>query len=225
MPQPRRSRETKLAARKAASFLFLPTNSNCDSDSRHIAFCAKYCLTLSHFVRLYVHLVWTPILMPKTKSTSVFDFISLRKKLGFNQAEMANRMGLGSRAYFKLEQEPDSINIRHIMLARMVSLQQAVMNKDRSLAEKVISDLAIAYSQLPPTAWVVFHGRGRFMRAASTPSNGGQTMEIFKTEVEAKAAAKRWLRNGERVSAGTLIGNTTGRAIHPQEIEAWLEAD
>jgi DNA-binding XRE family transcriptional regulator len=163
--------------------------------------------------------------MPKIKPVPVFDFISLRKKLGFNQAEMANRMGLGSRAYFKLEQEPDSINVRHIMLARMVSLQEAVMNRDKSLAEKVIGDLATAYSQLPPTAWVVFHGRGRFMRAASSPSNGGQTMDIFQTEVEAKAAAKRWLKNGESVSAGTLIGNTTGRAIHPQEIETWLKAD
>jgi hypothetical protein len=138
---------------------------------------------------------------------------------------MANRMGLGARAYFTLEQEPNSINVRHIMLAQMVSLREAVMNNDKSLAEKAVGDLATAYSQLPPTAWVVFHGRGRLMRAASSPSNGGHMMEIFKTEVEAKAAAKRWLRNGEKVSAGTLIGNTTGRAINPHEIEAWLETD
>jgi len=162
--------------------------------------------------------------MPPAKAKTAF-FISLRRKLGFNQAEMASRMGLGARAYFTLEQDPNSINVRHMMLAQMVSLQEAVMNKDRSLAEKAVGDLATAYAQLPPTAWVVFHGRGRMMRAASSPSNGGQTMEIFKTEIEAKAAAKRWLRNGERVSAGTLIGNTTGRAIHSHEIENWLDND
>jgi DNA-binding XRE family transcriptional regulator len=163
--------------------------------------------------------------MPKARPKPTFDFVSLRRRLGFNQAQMANRMGLGSRAYFRLEQEPDSINVRHIMLAQMVSLREAVMNKDKSLAEKAVGDLATAYAQLPPTAWVVFHGRGRMLRAASSPSFGGQTMEIFKTEVEAKAAAKQWLSNGERVSAGTLIGNTTGRAIHAHEIKDWLETD
>src|ERR1700736_3521944 len=104
---------------------------------------------------------------------------------------MASRMGLGSRAYFTLEQDPASINARHIMLAQVVSLQEAVVKNDKSLAEKAIGDLATAYAQIPPTAWVVFHGRGRMMRAASSPSNGGQTMEIFKTEVEGTADAKQ----------------------------------
>lgn len=50
-------------------------------------------------------------------------------------------------------------------------------------------------------------------------------MQIFKTEPEAKEAARSWLKNGERVSAGTLIGDSTGRAIHTHELENWLREE
>ena len=83
--------------------------------------------------------------MISRRAKSDFDLISLRKRLGLNQSQMATLMGLGARAYFTLEQEPDSIKPRHMMLARMVSLQEAVMNKDQSLAEKTVGELAIAY--------------------------------------------------------------------------------
>lgn len=76
------------------------------------------------------------------------DIAALRKALGFNQAEMAQKMGLGSRAYFTLEQEPTTVNIRHIMLAENVALAMAVERGDRSLAPRNVAALADKFSKL-----------------------------------------------------------------------------
>lgn len=76
------------------------------------------------------------------------DLIALRKRIGLTQAEMAERMGLGSRAYFTLEQDPASINARHIMLAQMVSLREAVERHDRSLADAAVAALADEFARL-----------------------------------------------------------------------------
>ncbi|MCL2717107.1 MAG: hypothetical protein FWD68_21835 [Alphaproteobacteria bacterium] len=73
----------------------------------------------------------------------------LRKRLGYNQAEMGSRMGLCSRAYFTLEQDPNSINSRHEMVLLMVSLQEAVERGDRSLADPAVASLADSFGRLP----------------------------------------------------------------------------
>lgn len=86
--------------------------------------------------------------MSADKAKKIFDFEKLRKKLGFSQAQMAHRMGLGSRAYFTLEQDPEAINDRHIMLAQMVSLREAVNQKDYTLARPEIRRLAFAYVRM-----------------------------------------------------------------------------
>lgn len=79
------------------------------------------------------------------------DLIALRKRIGLTQAEMADRMGLGARAYFTLEQDPASINARHIMLAQMVSLREAVERHDRSLADTAVAALADEFARLAST--------------------------------------------------------------------------
>lgn len=86
--------------------------------------------------------------MNAVKPESIFDFEALRRRLGFNQAEMANRMGLGSRTYFTLEQEPDAINVRHIKLAEMVALETAVERQDASLLPTRVQNLVRKYASL-----------------------------------------------------------------------------
>lgn len=76
------------------------------------------------------------------------DIQALRKALGFNQAEMASRMGLGARAYFTLEQDPGAVNARHIMLAEHVALTEAVARGDRSLVPENVADLADRFAAI-----------------------------------------------------------------------------
>ncbi|WP_316214269.1 MULTISPECIES: hypothetical protein [unclassified Bradyrhizobium] len=86
--------------------------------------------------------------MPLDKISDGTDLLTLRKALGFNQAEMAKRMGLGARAYFTLEQEPASVNIRHVRLAEYVALSEAVARGDRDLAPRSVAKLADAFAKL-----------------------------------------------------------------------------
>ncbi|WP_050400336.1 hypothetical protein [Bradyrhizobium embrapense] len=76
------------------------------------------------------------------------DIEALRKALGFNQAEMADRMGLGSRAYFTIEKSPEAVNDRHIMLAEHVALTVAVERGDRSLVPSNVADLADRFAKI-----------------------------------------------------------------------------
>ena len=87
--------------------------------------------------------------MALAKISNGNDIAALRKALGFNQAEMAHRMGLGSRAYFTLEQEPTTVNIRHIMLAENVALAMAIERGDRSFVPKNVAALADRFAKLP----------------------------------------------------------------------------
>jgi transcriptional regulator with XRE-family HTH domain len=86
--------------------------------------------------------------MSATKAKEIFSFAELRKRLGFNQAEMANRMGLGARTYWSLEENPGSINVRHAKLAEMVALELAVERQDASLAPPRVADLARAFAAI-----------------------------------------------------------------------------
>lgn len=86
--------------------------------------------------------------MSPTKAKAIFDFEGLRKRLGLNQPEMANRMRISPRTYFSLESDPASISQRHVMLAQLVSLREAVAQDDASLAEKEIAELAHAFQKV-----------------------------------------------------------------------------
>ena len=86
--------------------------------------------------------------MSPAKAKAIFDFQGLRKRLGFNQPEMASKMHMSPRTYFSLETEPNAMNQRHIMLAQLVSLQEAVAQGDASLAEKGIADLCDKFQKI-----------------------------------------------------------------------------
>ena len=86
--------------------------------------------------------------MSPDQAKAIFDFEGLRKKLGFNQAEMAQRMSLGPRTYFSLETEPSAISARHIKLAEMVGLEVAIERSDVSLAPSRIGELARQFADI-----------------------------------------------------------------------------
>jgi DNA-binding XRE family transcriptional regulator len=70
------------------------------------------------------------------------DFAALRKRLGLNQVEMAERMGLSSRAWWEIEKNPEAANTRHAMLADMVSMEVALERKEPALATARMIDKA-----------------------------------------------------------------------------------
>jgi DNA-binding XRE family transcriptional regulator len=86
--------------------------------------------------------------MSPDQAKAIFDFEGLRKMLGFNQAEMAQRMSIGPRTYFSLETEPSAISARHIKLAELVGLEVAVERSDASLAPSRIGGLARRFADL-----------------------------------------------------------------------------
>jgi DNA-binding XRE family transcriptional regulator len=86
--------------------------------------------------------------MSPDQAKAIFDFEGLRKKLGFNQAEMAQRMSVGPRTYFSLETDPAAISARHIKLAEIVGLEIAVERGDVSLAPSRIGELARQFADL-----------------------------------------------------------------------------
>lgn len=84
---------------------------------------------------------------PRTQAPAI-DLLALRKSLGLNQADMAKRMGLGSRAYFGLEVDPRTIRPRHIMLAERASLDVAIEKKDPMLAAATLRQKMIDWAAL-----------------------------------------------------------------------------
>jgi hypothetical protein len=55
-----------------------------------------------------------------------FNLPALRGKLGLDQAQMAECMGLDARDYVELETSPEKVQRRHAMLAHLVSLDVAI---------------------------------------------------------------------------------------------------
>ena len=149
-----------------------------------------------------------------------FDLESLRKRLGFNQSQMAAEMGLSARAYFSLEQDPTSMNQRHIMLAELVSLQSAVERRDPSLAHPTIAKLARDFVSIPLPTWHVYAGR---LTAALTSPTKLSVLHYSGDEEQAKKEAKMLLRRGEIVSVGAISPEGTPlRVIHSHEVEKWI---
>jgi DNA-binding XRE family transcriptional regulator len=75
-------------------------------------------------------------------STSAFDFIALRKRLGLNQAQMAEMLDVSPRTYFSLENDPAAIKPGHVRAAEMLALELAVERGDASLAPERVAELA-----------------------------------------------------------------------------------
>lgn len=86
--------------------------------------------------------------MSPAKARTIFDFEGLRKRLGFNQPEMAGKMHMSPRTYFSLETDPAAISQRHILIAQMVSLKEALERNDRSLADPEALKLADDVSKI-----------------------------------------------------------------------------
>src|ERR1700719_4209680 len=86
--------------------------------------------------------------MSPNEAKKIFDFEGLRKRLGFNQAEMAQRMSIGPRTYFSLETEPTAISARHIRLAELVGLEAAVERGDPSLAPNRVGEISRRFADL-----------------------------------------------------------------------------
>lgn len=94
--------------------------------------------------------------MSPAKAKAIFNFEGLRKRLGFNQSEMASRMHMSPRTYFSLETDPSAISQRHVMIAQMVSLQEALTRGDKSLADTEALALAagvVSIGKRPKVKW------------------------------------------------------------------------
>jgi transcriptional regulator with XRE-family HTH domain len=69
----------------------------------------------------------------RKKSMTNSELVALRKLLGLTQAEMAERMGLGTRAYQSLE-AGETLRTLHILAAERIALALAVERGDPMLA-------------------------------------------------------------------------------------------
>ncbi len=118
--------------------------------------------------------------MSPDQAKAIFDFEELRKKLGLNQAEMAQRMSIGPRTYFSLETEPAAINVRHIRLAELVGLEVAVERGDVSLAPKRISEVARRFSDLSTREEHPMSDRETTLRVRSAISEFERNIEAGK---------------------------------------------
>ena len=77
-----------------------------------------------------------------------FNLPALRGKLGLDQAQMAERMGLDARDYVELERSPEKIQRRHAMLAHLVSLDVAIERGQPNLATTTMREKILAWHRL-----------------------------------------------------------------------------
>jgi len=77
-----------------------------------------------------------------------FDLSALRGKLGLDQAQMAERMGLDARDYVELEASPGQVQRRHAMLAHLASLDVAIERGEPSLASSTMREKILAWHLL-----------------------------------------------------------------------------
>jgi transcriptional regulator with XRE-family HTH domain len=77
-----------------------------------------------------------------------FNLPALRGKLGLDQAQMAERMGLEAQAYLDLEAAPDKVQRRHQMLAHLASLDVAIERGEPRLASTTIREKMLAWHRL-----------------------------------------------------------------------------
>lgn len=76
------------------------------------------------------------------------ELADLRRTLGLRQADMAERMGLGLRAYQGLEDDGRELLDRHERLALSVALDVALERRDPMLAPAAIRRKALDLADL-----------------------------------------------------------------------------
>lgn len=76
------------------------------------------------------------------------DLIDLRKRLGLTQAQMGDGIGLGGRAYQKIEAGDTDLAERHVLAAERLALRLAVERGDPMLAPVSVRRDALALAQL-----------------------------------------------------------------------------
>jgi DNA-binding XRE family transcriptional regulator len=80
-----------------------------------------------------------------------FNLPALRGKLGLDQAQMAECMGLDARDYVELETSPEKVQRRHAMLAHLVSLDVAIERGQPNLATTTMREKILAWHRLQTT--------------------------------------------------------------------------
>lgn len=76
------------------------------------------------------------------------DLVALRKSLVLTQTEMADRVGLGLRAYQELEGGNSKLRPIHVAAAERVALAVAVERKEPMLAPASIRSQALDLAQM-----------------------------------------------------------------------------
>ena len=77
-----------------------------------------------------------------------FNLPALRGKLGLEQAQMAERMGLDLADYRELEATPGKVQRLHATLAHMASLDVALERGEPRLASTTIREKIMAWHRL-----------------------------------------------------------------------------
>jgi len=78
---------------------------------------------------------------------TVDELIALRKRLGLTQAQMADRIGLGLRAYTEIENGRSALRGIHVAAAERVSLAIAAERGDPMLAAPAARRDALAVGE------------------------------------------------------------------------------
>ncbi len=81
-----------------------------------------------------------------------FNLPALRGKLGLDQAQMAERMGLEMQDYLELEANPEKVQRLHATLAHVASLDVAIERGEPRLASTTIREKIMAWHRLQATA-------------------------------------------------------------------------
>ena len=77
-----------------------------------------------------------------------FNLSALRGKLGLDQAQMAERMGLDAPVYVELEASPEKVQRHHAMLAHLASLDVAIERGRPGLASTTMREKILAWHRL-----------------------------------------------------------------------------
>ena len=77
-----------------------------------------------------------------------FNLSALRGKIGLDQAQMAERMGLDAAVYVELEASPEKVQRRHAMLAHLASLDVAIERGQPGLASTTMREKILAWHRL-----------------------------------------------------------------------------
>jgi DNA-binding XRE family transcriptional regulator len=78
----------------------------------------------------------------------VFDFAAFRAKLGVNQKEMADMLGISARTYFTLEAEPEKAPAIYVANAELLSIEEAIARKDVGIAAPRVAEIAVAFARM-----------------------------------------------------------------------------